>query len=113
MPMPKYLYHATPNRNAQMIANNGLEPRSGNNKYLCMSAREKGARTLGGRANDIIFRVESTNLNSAQWTASGVGDREWRSTTRIEPRFLEYRRNLGTPFQRTWRPATDYRAGSV
>jgi hypothetical protein len=112
--MPKYLYHATPKSNADSIAKHGLKPRSVGGKvseYLCMSGSESGARTLGGRANDIIFRVKFSSLNASSWSKTGAGKDEWRSTEDINADHLEYRRNLGTPTQRTWRKAKLFPTG--
>lgn len=114
MPMPPYLYHATPVGNAESIVRNGLEPRSVGgeaNRYLSMSGTERGATTLGSQASDIIFRVQSRNLNADLWSRRGAGDNEWRSTEGIDARFLEYRRNLGNDVQTTWRSAANYPQG--
>ena len=112
MPMPPYLYHATPEGNAGSIARNGLEPRSGGGeKYLSMSGTEQGATTLGRQASDIIFRVNTKNLDLSLWCRAGAGENEWRGTETIVPRYLEYRRNLGSSVQRTWRSAANYPQG--
>ena len=112
--MPKYLYHATNKHNAKSIARNGLEPRSVGGEsaaYLCMSGRESGAVTLKNQASDILFRVDSANLNAEAWSERGAGKSEWRSTDGIPPVHLEYRRNLGTASQKTWRKASAYPLG--
>ena len=114
MPMPKYLYHATPRLNAESIARNGLEPRSVGGEsaaYLCMSGKESGAVTLKNQASDILFRVDSANLNAEAWSERGAGKSEWRSTDGIPPVHLEYRRNLGNASQKTWRKASVYPLG--
>jgi hypothetical protein len=114
MSMPTYLYHATLKIYAQSIADNGLQPRSvggEKTKYLCMSGTESGATTLGAQASDIIFRVKSLNLNASSWSKRGAGKQEWRSTEGIDRDFLEYRRNLGTESQKTWRPASSFPIG--
>ena len=114
MPMPKYLYHATPKLHAASIAKSGLEPRSAGGEetaYLCMSGKESGAATLGSQASDIIFRAESANLNAEAWSERGAGKSEWRSADGIPPEHLEYRRNLGNASQKTWRKASVYPLG--
>ena len=43
MPLPTYLFHATANLNAAIIAQKGLQPRSvggADTTYLCMSGTE-------------------------------------------------------------------------
>lgn len=114
MPIPKYLYHATPKLNAASIATTGLKPRSVGGEdaaYLCMSGKESGAVTLGNQASDIIFRVDSAHLNAESWSERGAGKSEWRSTDSIPPEHLEYRRNLGNSSQKTWRKASVYPLG--
>ena len=115
MPMPDYLYHATPKTNAQGIVDNGLEPRSvggEDTKYLCMSGTEDGAVTLGARANDVIFRVNSSLLTAGLWGERGAGKKEWRGTEKISADFLEYRRNLAkTGFETAWRDKNEYPIG--
>ncbi len=114
MPMPEYLYHSTPKPNAASIASSGLQPRSVGGEeiaYLCMSGTESGAVTLGAQASDIIFRVQSSELNSDGWSERGAGKKEWRSTEGILAKDLEYRRNLGSSSQQTWRPASNYPKG--
>jgi len=106
MPMPKHLFHATPKTNAQGILDTGLQPRSvggAETSYLCMSGTEDGATTLGRAASDIIFRVESSDLDAKSWSKSGAGKQEWRSTEGIDKDLLEYRRFLGNKSQKTWR----------
>jgi hypothetical protein len=113
-PMPPYLYHATPEANAAAIARSGLQPRSvggAPGKYLCMAPVESRAATLGARASDIIFRVATANLKPDDWTEFGSGNKEWRSAGSISAAVLEYRRNLGTPNQKTWRGAAHYPQG--
>lgn len=114
MPMPPYLYHATPEGNAQSITQNGLEPRSVGGEerpYLSMSGTLQGATTLGRQASDIIFRVQSVNLNANLWSQRGAGNNEWRGTEVIAPQFLEYRRNLGNSTQTQWRAVNLYPQG--
>ncbi len=113
-PMPTYLYHATLKENAASIARTGLQPRSKGGQeeaYLCMSGSEQGATTLGRRANDVIFRVKSSSLNALTWNYAGAGKEEWRSDIGIPAADLQYRRNLGTPIQKTWRSASLYPRG--
>ena len=114
MPVPTYLYHATSNLHAATIAIGGLEARSvgrAAEAYLCMSGTEAGARTLQGKASDIIFRVKGSSLDVASWSQRGAGQNEWRSTEGIAAASLEYRRNLGTATQTTWRSASVYPLG--
>ena len=105
MPLPNYLYHAAPIDVAALIAEDGLQPRSGkdDDKYLCMSGSENGATTLKAKASDIIFRVKSSHLNEADWSKQGAGREEWRSKQGIEASVLEFRRNLGDRDQLMWR----------
>ena len=108
--LPAYLYHATSAGNAATIADNGLEPRSEGGEdglYLCMSGKESGARTLEGRASDIIFRVARGSLNAGSWYKKGAGAEEWRSREAVPGDIMMYRRNLGTLDQTTWRPTDD------
>ena len=109
MPLPKYLYHATAIEIAKEIAKTGLEARSGgeSSKYLCMSGVESGAITLKNKASDIIFRVATSKLNENEWTKDGAGKEEYRSLNGIEASKLEYRRNLGSDDQITWRSITN------
>lgn len=114
MSLPNYLYHATPKIYGQSIADNGLQPRSvggEESSYLCMSGKESGAVTLRSQASDIIFRVKKANLNETDWEERGAGKSEWRSTSGIPANVLEYRRNLGTNSQKTWRAAKNYPEG--
>jgi hypothetical protein len=114
MPLPDYLYHATPKANATSIAMNGLQPRSKGGQaeaYLCMSGSKQGAVTLGAQASDIIFRVHKSSLNEDAWQKTGAGKEEWRSNEGIPAASLEYRRNLGNSIQKTWRPANLYPTG--
>lgn len=114
MPLPPELYHATAKGNAESIKQQGLLPYSvteGKPNYLCMSGVETGARTKTSQASDVIFRVASSTLNATQWVQEGAGAEEWRSTYRIPPTHLWYRRNLGTPEQLTWRPVSSYPLG--
>jgi hypothetical protein len=106
--MPTYLYHATSSEVAPLVTANGLLCRSKGNKddntlYLCMSAQESGATTLQRKANDVIFRVVYTDLNSSAWKAIGAGQKEWRGTEPVGVNKLEYRRYLGNASQKTWR----------
>jgi RNA:NAD 2'-phosphotransferase (TPT1/KptA family) len=112
--MPKYLYHATSEKNGEAIAKDGLQPRSKGGQpgaYLCMSGSEKGATTLGAQASDIIFRVDRSKLIASSWNKRGAGKEEWQSKEGIPAASLEYRRNLGNEVQKTWRKASLYPRG--
>jgi len=116
MPKKEYYYHATPKKNGASIAENGLKPRSVGGEatsYLCMSGTESGAITLGSQASDIIFRADRSELESENWRKVGAGKDEWRTSDQdgIPNTKLEYRRNLGTNSQKTWRSASDYPKG--
>lgn len=115
MPMPTYLYHATPKVRAETIAKEGLQPHSVGGKasspYLCMAGKEGEAITLKNQASDIIFRVKGSDLQESHWAKIGANS-EWRSTDSIPANKLEYRRNLGTPAQKTWRAAATYPLGT-
>jgi hypothetical protein len=107
---PIYFYHATPKKNANAIAQDGLKARSGKKQeepYLCMSGTEAGATTLGSSASDIIFRVATSNLDIQLWSKTGAGKEEWRGYENIPGNLLEYRRNLGKPAQKKWRWTSD------
>jgi hypothetical protein len=102
--MPPFLYFATSKENATTIAKSGLPAQSS------MTGVEGYATTLRAQASDIIFRVASAKLNAGNWKESGAGRKEWRGDS-IPAASLEYRRNLGTPAQRTWRGAIFYPQG--
>ncbi len=103
MPVPTYLYHASPEENLGSIRQNGLMPRSGAPAYLCMSAVESGAICLKSKASDLVFRVEYSGLDQTKWKEIGAGKKEWRGTETIPANKLQYRRFLGSPEQKTWR----------
>ena len=97
--MPSYLYHASPEGVAPLIARGSLLPLSVGGedfKYLCMSAEENGATTKSPQASDIVFRVAGASLNPADWWKGGAGKAEWRSKGSILGGILEYRRYLST-----------------
>jgi hypothetical protein len=107
MAMPPYLYHATTKDNAPGISKTGLEPRSVGGKeagkYLCMAGAESKASTLGRAATDVIFRLKTTGLDESKWRQIGP-NQEWRCDEAVSPDLLEYRRNLGSAIQKSWRP---------
>ncbi|KPF67248.1 hypothetical protein IP84_13970 [beta proteobacterium AAP99] len=76
-----------------------------------MSGAESGAVTLVSQASDVIFRVKTTHLNATKWVEQGAGKKEWRGTEGVPRTVLEYRRNLGTSVQKTWRSASVYPKG--
>ncbi len=115
--MPTTLYHATTKKWAPKIAKKGLVPLSKDRKdgetYLCMSAKESGATTTGRAASDVVFRVKFSALKANNWSKSGAGKAEWRSTDSIPAAKLYWRRFLGTKEQLEWRKASDFPKNGV
>lgn len=60
-----------------------------------MSGQLAGATTLERRASDVVFRVNTANLNAALWNSSGAGAAEWRGTETIPAANLQWRKFLG------------------
>jgi|GEM_PF-4717559 len=105
---PKFLYHRTSSANANLIAAQGLQPRSGEDeaKYLCMSANRGGVAMLNPRGSDVVFRVAAGELDWKEWRLEGAGSGEFRSNTGIAAGSLEYQ--LANEEDRNrWSPASD------
>jgi ribosomal protein S18 acetylase RimI-like enzyme len=97
-----YLYHAAPKKWVATIQQEGLKPFSGtDDKYLCMSAKESGATTLGRAASDVVFRVSTKLLNPDLWEKAGRGEAEWRGKEAIAPQNLDQRPFLKKVWQKT------------
>ena len=84
MPIPQYLYHAAPLSVFLLIKAGGLKALSKGGKngtYLCASSDLNGATTLGRRANDVIFRIDTTG--DLLWYQEGAGQAEWRKNSGV------------------------------
>jgi hypothetical protein len=93
MPTPQYLYHAAPLKVFLLIKAGGLKALSKGGRagtYLCASDQEGGATTLERRANDVIFRIDTTGDDG--WYEEGAGKNEWRKDSAVAPGSLKCRR---------------------
>lgn len=93
-----YLYHAAPLKVFLLIKAGGLKALSKGGKagtYLCASSDLNGATTLQRRANDVVFRIDTTN--DPGWYQEGAGQAEWRKDSGVAVASLTCQRFQAKP----------------